>query len=93
MDITTYKEKLASAGFKHIFDWRDAPRTIYPEHAHRDKVAFYIVKGSINMNINGEPCTFKVGDYCDMQPGVKHSAKVGDEGCTFVVGEMIDGDS
>ncbi len=93
MDIAAYKEKLQSAGFKHIFDWRDAPRTIYPEHAHRDKVALCIVRGSLDMNIAGEQKTFKAGDYCDIPPGVKHTAKVGDEGCTFVVGEMIDGDS
>lgn len=35
----------------------------------------------------------KAGDRIDVPVGKKHRAKVGPEGCQFIVGEMIESDS
>jgi quercetin dioxygenase-like cupin family protein len=87
------KQHLESDSFAHIYEWTDEPGTIYPEHAHRGRVKFYVVKGSISMNIDGVEHTISEGGHIDVPIGAPHTAVVGPDGCTYVVGEDIDGDS
>jgi len=87
------KKELEKEGFKHIYEWTDEPGIEYPPHKHKDKVSFYIVDGSINLIIDDKNIELKKGDRFDVPPNTKHTAKVGPEGCTYLVGEMIEGDS
>jgi mannose-6-phosphate isomerase-like protein (cupin superfamily) len=87
------KHQLASEGFKHIYEWKDKPETPYVEHKHQDKVALYILDGSITFYIDTETIELKKGDRFDVPPGKDHTALVGPEGCSYIVGEMIEGDS
>lgn len=84
---------LKQDGFAHIYEWRDAPGTEYPAHAHKGKVSFFITEGEIEMNVDGKITLVKAGDRMNVPVGISHTAKVGDEGCVFVVGEEIEGDS
>ncbi len=45
------------------------------------------------MNINDIYTLVKEHDRFDVPVGIPHTAKVGPEGCTFIVGEEIKGDS
>ena len=92
-DIRQALRKLKEEGFKHVYEWRDEPHVEYPEHAHEDRVSFYIIEGSLTFRINGETIELNKGDRYDVPPKTNHTAKVGPEGCSFVVGEMIEGDS
>lgn len=84
---------LKQEGFAHVYEWTDKPNTEYSEHSHKGKVSFYITKGNILMNIDGIHTMVRTGDRMNVPVGVPHTAKVGPEGCTFVVGEEIKGDS
>jgi quercetin dioxygenase-like cupin family protein len=84
---------IRSEGFTHVFEWTDAPGTVYEPHAHKDRVTVITTRGMITFDINGEKRTFRPGDRFDVPPGVTHSAIVGPEGWSCVVGEMIPGDS
>ncbi len=86
-------ERLRTDGFQHIYEWKDGPGTIYPEHAHKGKVSFYIIQGDIDVVIEGKKTSVKSGERMDVPVRAKHSAIVGPEGCTFIVGEEIEGDS
>lgn len=88
-----YKDILQSEGFVHVYEWTDAPGEIYEAHAHKGKVSMYISKGSIEFCIENQCREYKEGDRIDVPIGVVHTATVGSEGCSFVVGEMIEGDS
>ncbi|HEY4520751.1 MAG TPA: cupin domain-containing protein [Candidatus Paceibacterota bacterium] len=87
------REKLESEGFTNIYEWTDEPNTIYPEHAHKGRVAFYVIKGSILINLDSKEIVIREGERINIPVGVSHSGKVGPEGCTFLVGEEIKGDS
>lgn len=93
MDATILKKQLHDEGFAHVYEWHDDPGTEYPPHAHQDKVSFYITDGSMNFHIGGVDMYFEKGDRFDVPPKTEHKAKVGPDGCTFVVGEMVEGDS
>ncbi len=83
---------LENKGFIHIFPWRDEPNAVYPEHSHRGNVSLCILDGSVTFH--GElQKTLTAGDQFDVPGATKHSAVVGPEGCEYVVGEEIEGDS
>ena len=84
--------KLKAEGFPHIFDWHDEPNAEYPEHSHKGKVSFFITHGSVTF-FGGIEKTVKTNERFDVPVGVKHSAKVGPEGCDWSVGEEIEGDT
>jgi len=87
------KETLEKEGFKHIYEWTDQPNTAYSSHIHKDKVSLYITDGEIEISIGGENIKLTKGDRFDVPPHTEHTAKVGPRGCSFFVGEMIEGDS
>ena len=93
MEKEKYKKQLAAEGFKHVFEWTDAPDTEYKEHAHKDRVSFFLVEGGLSMTLGGKTIIIQVGERMDVPVGVKHTATIGPHGCTFIVGEMIEGDS
>ncbi len=86
------KIELKEEGFAHIYDWSDKPNTEYPEHTHKGKVSFYITRGSVTFS-GDIKTTVSAGERFDVPVGVKHSAIVSPEGCDWIVGEEIEGDS
>ncbi len=85
-------KQLKKEGFLHTFIWKDEPNTLYPQHAHKGKVSFYITKGSVTFS-GGINITVRGGERFDVPVRIEHSAAVGSEGCDWVVGEEIEGDS
>ena len=86
-------QKLKSEGFPHVYEWTDAPGTEYSAHAHTGAVSMYILKGGLTFWFGEEVVSLTAGDRFDVPIGKAHTAKVGEDGCTFLVGEMIEGDS
>jgi quercetin dioxygenase-like cupin family protein len=82
-----WEKKLRSEGFNHIFTWEDGPHAFYPEHTHAGTTAHIIVKGEMTLTTEGETRTYKAGERCDVSAGAVHSAKMGPEGCRYIVGE------
>ena len=92
-NIDNLKKKLVEDGFLHVYEWQDQPGTVYPPHAHKDRVSFYITKGGLRFNFGTETIEVNEGERFDVPVGKEHSAVAGSKGCSFVVGEMIEGDS
>jgi quercetin dioxygenase-like cupin family protein len=93
MDKEILRKKLTDRGFPHIYEWHDEPGTEYPTHAHKGAVSMYILDGGLTFSFGTKEVSLKQGDYFDVPIGTEHTANVGSEGCTFLVGEMIEGDS
>lgn len=87
-----FSQKLKDDGYLHIFEWADAPNTVYEEHEHKGRTAFYILRGAVTFT-SGFDKTFSAGERFDVPPGIKHAAIVGPEGCDWIVAEDIEGDS
>ncbi len=88
------RQVLVNEGFKHIFEWEDAPNTTYEEHTHQDRVTMFILNGGVTFIFeNGEIKSLQTGDRYNVTPQRKHTAIVGPGGCSYMVGEMIEGDS
>ena len=88
-----YERKLKLEGFAHVYTWTDEPGVTYPAHAHKGKVSFFVSAGSITMKLDNNEVLVQTGERMDVPVGEIHTAVVGPDGCTFVVGEEIEGDS
>ncbi|HEY4504449.1 MAG TPA: hypothetical protein VJI73_01620 [Candidatus Paceibacterota bacterium] len=88
-----YERKLKLEGFAHVYTWTDEPGVTYPAHAHKGKVSFFVSVGSITMKLDNNEVLVQTGERMDVPVGEIHTAVVGPDGCTFVVGEEIEGDS
>ena len=74
-------------------DKRDEPGVEYPSHSHKGKVSMYILQGGLTPWLGEEEVSLVQGDRFDVPAEKEHVARVGTDGCTFLVGEMIKGDS
>ncbi len=83
-----FEDLLSKEGFKHVYVWQDGPDTWYPDHVHPAATAHLIVEGDVTVTIKGKSRTYKAGERCDVPGGTVHSAKMGPQGCRYVVGEM-----
>lgn len=93
MDKSKLKSQLKDDGFPFIYEWHDKPGTLYPKHKHVDKVSMYIIDGSLTFDFNGSKKEINKGERFDVPPQTNHTAIVGKNGCSYLVGEMIEGDS
>jgi hypothetical protein len=86
------QELLKQEGFPIVYEWYDKPGTVYENHTHQGKVSFYIIDGSVSFS-GGIEKIVSIGERFDVLVGIEHSAKVGENGCQYVVGQEIEGDA
>jgi mannose-6-phosphate isomerase-like protein (cupin superfamily) len=87
MDQRKLESKLHSEGFSHTHVWQDGPHAFYPDHTHAGLTAHIILDGEMTLTMGGESHTYSVGDRCDVPAGAVHSARMGPQGCRYLIGE------
>jgi mannose-6-phosphate isomerase-like protein (cupin superfamily) len=87
MNENELAKQLEKEGFSHTCIWQDGPGVFYPEHTHGTETAHIIVSGEMTLMMNGESETYRAGDRCDVSAGAVHSAKMGPQGCRYLIGE------
>ena len=87
MDEQKLAAQLRREGFLHTYVWEDGPGTFYTEHTHGTKTAHVILAGEMTLSMSGETKTYRQGERCDVPAGAVHSAKMGPQGCRYLIGE------
>jgi mannose-6-phosphate isomerase-like protein (cupin superfamily) len=87
MDEKRCEEILRKEGFSGIFIHRDRPHAYYPDHTHRGITAHIVLEGRITVTSGGRTVTYGPGERFDVPAGALHSAKIGPEGCLYMIGE------
>lgn len=87
MDEKALAERLKREGFSHTYVWQDGPETFYPNHSHTTETAHIILSGEMTLTVNGRTETYRAGGRCDVPAGAVHSAKMGPQGCKYLIGE------
>ena len=80
-------KQLEREGFGHAYVWQDGPNAFYPEHTHETKTAHIIVSGEMSLTMDGHTELYRAGGRCDVPAGAVHSAKMGPNGCRYLIGE------
>lgn len=81
------RKGLEAEGFLDTFVWQDRPNAFYPDHTHAGLTAHIILDGEMTLTMNSESHTYAVGERCDVPAGATHSARMGPQGCRYLVGE------
>jgi quercetin dioxygenase-like cupin family protein len=79
-------EQLRRQGFSRVYVWQDAAGVFYPEHIHEGLTAHIILDGEMTMSMRGAMKTYRVGERCDVPAGAVHAARMGPEGCRYLIG-------
>ncbi|HEX2715821.1 MAG TPA: cupin domain-containing protein [Candidatus Acidoferrales bacterium] len=87
MDDKCLAQQLHKEGFAHTFVWEDGPNTQYPDHTHPTETAHIILRGEMTLTTGGQPTTYRAGQRCDVPAGAVHSARMGPQGCRYLIGE------
>lgn len=87
MNEQSLAKQLRDEGFSHTYVWQDGPDAYYPDHTHGEETAHVILNGEMTLTMGGKSRTYKVGDRCDVPAGVVHSARMGYQGCRYLIGE------
>ncbi|HXE32759.1 MAG TPA: hypothetical protein VN087_02515 [Verrucomicrobiae bacterium] len=80
-------KQLEREGFGHTYVWQDGPNAFYPEHAHDSETAHIILSGEMTLTMNDQAETYRLGERCDVPAKAVHSAKMGPNGCRYLIGE------
>ncbi|HUK31522.1 MAG TPA: cupin domain-containing protein [Candidatus Acidoferrum sp.] len=87
MDVNALEKQLRGEGFAHTYVWQDGPPANYPDHTHPTETAHIILEGEMTLTSGGASQTYRVGERCDVPAGVVHSARMGPNGCLYLIGE------
>jgi mannose-6-phosphate isomerase-like protein (cupin superfamily) len=79
--------QLEREGIFRTYVWEDAPGTSYPDHVHARETVHIILSGEMTLTTNSRALTCIAGDCCDVPAGRVHSARMGPQGCRYLVGE------
>ena len=86
-DVETLERQLHREGFLHTYVWQDGPDAFYADHAHPVETAHIILDGEMTLTQSGATQTFRAGERCDVPAGAVQSAKMGQRGFRYLIGE------
>ncbi|KAI4605208.1 uncharacterized protein J4E87_010741 [Alternaria ethzedia] len=85
------ESEVRSWGFDHVFTWTDSPNAHYSPHKHSGKTTHLVLNGSITYTYPDDPDATKEtigpGARWDVDANKVHEVWVGNQGCTYVIGE------
>jgi len=89
MDEEKVAAQLQREGFANTYVWEDRPNAHYPDHIHLQETAHIILAGEMTLTLAGQSKTYRAGERCDVPPGAIHSARIGHQGCRYLIGERL----
>lgn len=87
MNENQLAEQLRGEGFTHTYVWQDDANAHYPDHTHATETAHVILQGEMTLTTAGRTETYRAGQRCDVPAGAVHSARIGPQGCRYLIGE------
>ncbi|MBZ5564539.1 MAG: cupin domain-containing protein [Acidobacteriia bacterium] len=81
-------KKLHAEGFRYVYIWQDAPNASYPDHTHPETTAHVVLEGEMTVTYAGQTRTYKPGERFDVPAHAVHAARVGTQGCKYIIGEQ-----
>lgn len=86
-DLKSLERQLHDEGFLYMYVWQDGPNAHYSDHTHPVETAHIILDGEMTLMHAGTTRTYAAGERCDVPAGAVHSARMGPQGCRYLIGE------
>lgn len=87
VELRALEQQLHREGFRHTYVWSDGPGAYYSDHTHGSETAHVILDGEMTLSMEGRSVCYRMGDRVDVPAGAVHSARMGPEGCRYLIGE------
>jgi quercetin dioxygenase-like cupin family protein len=85
----TLRKKLEREGYS-VFEWTDAPQTVYGPHSHGDDQSHWVISGRLELTVGNETYTLEAGDRDLLPANTTHSAFVpGDRPVRYLIGSKM----
>ncbi len=82
----TLRRTLEQEGFE-VVTWRDRSNWSYEPHRHEHDESLWVVSGSLLLQIEGQDYPLGPGDRLMLPRETLHTARVGPEGATYLIGQ------
>jgi quercetin dioxygenase-like cupin family protein len=79
-------DTLVRDGFE-VFRWHDPPGSDYSAHSHDHDESLWVVDGEITFGAEGVELRLRAGDRLMLPAGTVHTARAGDAGATYLIGQ------
>ncbi len=86
VDANTLQQQLEREGF-NVFRWRDEAGASYEPHSHAHDESLWVVDGELVFGAGGRDFRLRPGDRLMLPKGTVHTARVGNGGATYLIGE------
>lgn len=83
------KNRFQKEGYTTVREYNDPPNEEFPDHDHLVDELVIVLKGSMAVKMHNRDYLLKIGDELYFPAKVIHSAKVGPEGCVYILGEKL----
>ena len=81
-----FRQRLESEGYS-VFEWSDAPGTVYGTHSHAEDQSHWIISGALELTVDDKSYTLRAGDRDFLPANTRHSAFVpGNEPVRYLIG-------
>lgn len=81
-----WEQQLLRDGYTGVALHKDPPNFEYPEHAHPVDTGYVVLQGEMVVIIEGKDYAVGLGQRLDIGKQVAHQARIGKDGCSFLVG-------
>jgi quercetin dioxygenase-like cupin family protein len=78
--------RLEAEGYEVVV-WRDRSNWSYAQHAHEHDESLWVLRGRLVLQIEGRDYALEPGDRLMLPKDTPHSARVGAEGATYLIGQ------
>ncbi len=80
-------ERLKVAGYITVHEYDDAAGEYFADHTHPGEEHLIVIRGSLEVNMDGKHYVCNTGDELNFPQMMVHDARIGQEGCFYIVGE------
>lgn len=80
-------KKLTADGYTVIYEYDDSPGEKFDDHSHEGDQMMFIMAGEMKVEMNGKVYNLQAGDSLPIPAKTIHSAEIGSQGCSYIVGE------
>ena len=85
-DPRSLRRQLELEGYS-VFEWSDAPGTVYGPHSHAEAQSHWIVSGELELTVGDETYALRAGDRDFLPANTTHSAFVpGHQPVRYLIG-------
>jgi len=85
-DARELRRRMEEEGYS-VFEWIDAPGTVYDSHVHAEDQSHWIISGALELGIGDEQYVLRAGDRDYLPAYTRHSAAVPfDEAVVYLIG-------